>query len=231
MAENTLPEPILRNEKYLNAIAQNTASGGGGGKVVLAEKTITENGTYNAIDDEADGYNIVTVDVAGTITPADEGKVVYNGALVSQTSTTVSTEGTYDTTLNNEVVVDLPDKDGVTLILYDSNDDRVSFILYIVTNDNPSLKYGVGIIAPSNSAYGLPNTSGSLYTHIPLSTYFTGNINIELDGNSRTTTSRYTTILTIDVTNNRIDYTQSSDYSNVQAAWVGGTATNKVHNI
>lgn len=32
---------------------------------ILTEKTITENGTYNAADDDADGYSSVTVDVSG----------------------------------------------------------------------------------------------------------------------------------------------------------------------
>lgn len=40
-------------------------SGGGGGTPTLIEKTITENGTYNAADDNADGYSKVVVDVAG----------------------------------------------------------------------------------------------------------------------------------------------------------------------
>lgn len=39
---------------------------------------------------------------------ADEGKVVSSGTLVSQTSVTKTTNGTYDTTLNDEVVVAVP---------------------------------------------------------------------------------------------------------------------------
>ena len=35
------------------------------GPPTLIEKTITENGTYDASDDEADGYSSVTVDVSG----------------------------------------------------------------------------------------------------------------------------------------------------------------------
>ena len=42
------------------------ASGGGGGSTpTLITKTITENGTYSAEDDSADGYSEVTVDVSG----------------------------------------------------------------------------------------------------------------------------------------------------------------------
>lgn len=110
MAENnnTLPEPILREEKYLSAIANNTAGGGGGGKVVIAEKSITANGTYNASSDNANAYNPVTVNVANSYTAGDEGKVVSSGALVSQTSTTTTTNGILDTTLYNSVDVQVP---------------------------------------------------------------------------------------------------------------------------
>lgn len=41
-------------------------SGGGG---TLGTKTITQNGTYNATDDDLDGYSAVTVNVSGGITP------------------------------------------------------------------------------------------------------------------------------------------------------------------
>lgn len=40
-------------------------SGGGGGGVILTPKTITENGIYLPQDDGVDGYDAVTVDVAG----------------------------------------------------------------------------------------------------------------------------------------------------------------------
>jgi hypothetical protein len=40
--------------------------GGGGDSATLIEKSITENGVYNASDDNADGYSKVTVDVAGS---------------------------------------------------------------------------------------------------------------------------------------------------------------------
>lgn len=80
---------------------------GGGSSAVLGPKSVTQNGTYNAVSDELDGYSSVTVDVPNSYSAADEGKVVSSGALVSQTSTTKTQNGTYDTTLNNEVVVDV----------------------------------------------------------------------------------------------------------------------------
>lgn len=82
------------------------AGGGSGGEADLIDATFTSNGTYSHRDH--DGYDNVTVDVANSYTASDEGKVVSSGALVSQTSTNISSNGTYTTTTNNEVVVDVP---------------------------------------------------------------------------------------------------------------------------
>ena len=46
-----------------NLLEQLNLSGGGGGSAVLIDRTITSNGTFNAADDNADGYRSVTVDV------------------------------------------------------------------------------------------------------------------------------------------------------------------------
>lgn len=73
---------------------------------VLVEKEITENGDYDPLDDDADGYSAVSVDVPNSYAAEDEGKVVDGGELVSQTSRTISENGTFDTTLNDEVIVD-----------------------------------------------------------------------------------------------------------------------------
>ena len=73
----------------------------------LISKFITRNGTYIAANDGADGYSTVTVNVTPEFTAADEGKVVDNGALVAQTSRNIDANGTYDTTLNNSVSVNV----------------------------------------------------------------------------------------------------------------------------
>ena len=73
----------------------------------LVSKTITQNGEYDPEDDNADGYSDVTVNVPNSYAAEDEGKVVSSGALVAQTSTTVTENGTYDTTENDEVVVNV----------------------------------------------------------------------------------------------------------------------------
>lgn len=103
----------------------------------LITKNITANGNYSASSDSADGYSSVSVavpasavdtgtksissngthDVVGyasasvsvpnTYSAGDEGKVVSDGALVSQTSETYTTNDTYDTTLINSVTVNV----------------------------------------------------------------------------------------------------------------------------
>ena len=79
------------------------------GPPTLIEKSITENGTYNASDDEADGYSSVTVEVANSYSQADNGKVVSNQTLIAQTSypITVTENDTYDTTNYNSITVNV----------------------------------------------------------------------------------------------------------------------------
>lgn len=77
-------------------------------EVVLVSKSVTANGTYNPASDSADGYSGVSVNVPNTYTASDNGKVVVNQALTDQTSKSINSNGTHDTTANNSVVVDVP---------------------------------------------------------------------------------------------------------------------------
>ena len=83
---------------------------GGSSGATLIEKTITENGTYNAVDDDADGYSSVDVNVPNSYFAEDEGKVVSNGTLVSQlTHKSITTNRTgIDTTKYSSVDVNVP---------------------------------------------------------------------------------------------------------------------------
>jgi len=92
----------------LLAVSGVLGGSGGGGSAVLKTKSVTQNGEYNASSDNADGYSKVTVDVPNTYAAGDEGKVVSNGALVAQTSQTVTANGTYNTTTKNSVTVNVP---------------------------------------------------------------------------------------------------------------------------
>ena len=64
-------------------------------------KSITSNGN----NQDVVGYAAVNVNVPNTYSSGDEGKVVYNGELVSQASGSVNTNGTYDTTLISSFTV------------------------------------------------------------------------------------------------------------------------------
>lgn len=71
--------PIVTDSEWLQAAAVEIQNKDGGGKMevpdfasrianipsggTLIPKTITENGVYNASSDNADGYDVVTVDV------------------------------------------------------------------------------------------------------------------------------------------------------------------------
>lgn len=72
-----------------------------GDPLALVQKSVTENGTYNAVDDNADGYSSVTVDIEST---PSMNVQMYNGYDYSTTTTysatdvtlTVKKTGTYD---------------------------------------------------------------------------------------------------------------------------------------
>ena len=85
-------------------------SGGGGvdpESITLVTLNVSQNGTTNAPSGKA--YNKVVANVPNTYAASDEGKVVSNGSLVSQTAhAEVTQNGTIDTTLNNSVTVNVP---------------------------------------------------------------------------------------------------------------------------
>lgn len=68
--------------------------------------TIQENNTYLA--PLGTSYNEVIVEVPNVYEPSDEGKVIHNGELIEQTSEEITVNGTYDTTLINEISVNTP---------------------------------------------------------------------------------------------------------------------------
>ena len=75
---------------------------------VLETKSIVANGTYTPASGK-DGFSEVTVNVPNSYAAGDEGKVVSSGALVAQTAraSTITANGTYDTTNNNSVTVNV----------------------------------------------------------------------------------------------------------------------------
>lgn len=107
-------------------------------KTTLIEKSITENDTYNATDDSANGYSTVNVDVDNTYTADDEGKVVSNGELVAQTAypTEITENDTYDTTNYNSITVNVSSGGGgnatfATATEFNYADDYLSLLTNI----------------------------------------------------------------------------------------------------
>lgn len=108
---NTPDEPLTRMEQYLDYIAENGGGGVDPESITLTTLNVSQNGTTNAPSGKA--YNKVIANVPNTYAAGDEGKVVSNGSLVSQTAhAEVTQNGTIDTTLNNSVTVNVPQ--GVT---------------------------------------------------------------------------------------------------------------------
>lgn len=89
--------------------------GGGGSSVEVEPLSITANGTYTAETGKA--YSPVTANVPNSYAAGDEGKVVSNGALVSQTSDTATQNGTVDTTLINSLLVNVSGGGGTSNIV------------------------------------------------------------------------------------------------------------------
>ena len=91
---------------------QNQATGrrNGDGPSPAGNIDIEQNGVYDVTD-----YAQATVQVPNTYAAGDEGKVVSGGALVSQTGRTLTENGTYDTTENNSVIVNVPSSGGISI--------------------------------------------------------------------------------------------------------------------
>jgi len=129
---------------------------------------VTENGEYDAGEDAA--YNPVVVNVPNTYTEADEGKVVSNGALISQTTAQINTNGTHDTTLNDSVVVDVPNSytaedegkvvSGGALVAQTATEVTENGVYNTTTNDQVTVNVPIpeltSLSAPSNGTYAAP---------------------------------------------------------------------------
>ena len=109
---STLNEPIRKIGDYtdeinadisipLSSLEQNTID------ITTSLKPSSASFTYR-IGNTYMGFNEVNVNVPNTYAAGDEGKVVSDGALVSQTSSSTSSNGTVDTTLINSLNVDVP---------------------------------------------------------------------------------------------------------------------------
>lgn len=103
--------PIVA-DNFPSEIASIPTASGVSGTIPIS---ITNNGTTTH-DVAAYANASVQVNVPNTYGSGDNGKVVSGGALVSQTAITLTANGTYDSTLNNSVTVNVPAGQGVSRI-------------------------------------------------------------------------------------------------------------------
>ena len=136
-----------------------------GGSAVLEPLNVTANGDYTP-GSGVDGFDEVHVSVPNSYTASDEGKVVNNGTLISQTAraSQITHNGTYDTTLNNEVIVNVSGSQSNNVIW--SNDGTLG--AEIDTTNNRTIWYFRGFTKTSSdvpipSEMGL-SQSGLLYS-------------------------------------------------------------------
>jgi hypothetical protein len=131
-----------------------SGGGGGGGGSTLISKSINENGAYKAKDDNADGYSSVSVSVSNSYTTQDEGKVVSGGELVSQSSSSATSNGTVDTTLINSIEINVQNS-------YTPSDEGkvvVSSTLVQQTSDTTTQNGTVDTTTISSLTVNVPNT-------------------------------------------------------------------------
>lgn len=132
--------------------------------VPMTTKSITSNGTYNASSDSVKGYTQVSVAVPNTYAAGDEGKVVSSGALVAQTAyATITDNGTYDTTTNNSVVVDVGSDYDVTSVTADDTRYGVPQ-LFMQNTQNYTILYGIMYPSKSETIITIPNDFNMKFT-------------------------------------------------------------------
>lgn len=131
---------------------------------VFKDGTFTDNGVYDAQEDDCDGYKTVTVNVANSYEASDEGKVVSGGALVAQTETSATTNGVVDTTTISQVTVAVP---GVEFAA-----SPATFTV-LANIRNLSVEIPSGVTAIGNSAFY--NCSGLTSVEIPSGVTSIGN--------------------------------------------------------
>lgn len=109
------------------------------GDLSVISKSINTNGTYNPASDNADAFSGVVVDVPNTYSASDEGKVVISGTLETQGNLSVSSNGSYDTTLFSKVSVSIPGAILISKVIsengtYNALDDSADAYSQVVVN-------------------------------------------------------------------------------------------------
>lgn len=143
---------------YAMGKAAGGGGGGGGGDITVEPLSVTENDTYTAPSGKA--YSPVTVAVPNSYAASDEGKVVSNGALVAQTSDTVTANDTYDTTLINSLTVNVSGSGGYTVDQIASRSNIITGAITLNNSDNDIRRGAFSACKGITSVYA-PNITGA----------------------------------------------------------------------
>ena len=145
----------------------------GGGITPTGTKEITSNGT--GID--VASYAYADVAVPNSYSAGDEGKVVSNGALVAQTSDTVTTNDTYNTTLINSLTVNVSggSSDPVKYTRYQLTGNTT--IKQLLDSINYQVQSAMGLVIMIRASGTVAPTSGS-YTLNNFMYFFLNNIRV-----------------------------------------------------
>ena len=137
-------------------------SGGGG---VLISKNITENGTYYAVDDEADGYNAVTVNVPVNMEIVPYGTLVRDKYIRRNTGEEVtyaytdSTDfieidpDTYYYIFTGKLTAKRGDYDPTCNAYYDANKAYIAGFSFDTGSGNEDYRDGYFLEFPSTAKY------------------------------------------------------------------------------
>lgn len=171
----------------------------GGEQITIESLRVIDNGTYTAPSGTA--YSPVVVDNPNTFTLADEGKVIKDQKPTAQTARTVTENGTYDTTMNNSVVVNVDEApvlpntyDRLDYVIANGAAFRLTYaenkgdLFEIVTSAN-ALDSGYHTFFSVYNAYSL-TYNGSTLTSWQIDT-FSGDVSVVVD-------TVYRTIIEID---------------------------------
>lgn len=141
--------PSNKNTNNL-ATAINSISGGG---ATLITKTITENGTYNASDDDADGYSEVTVNVVPsseyivTLENLHDSSTDFQNIYINPSTGALVNYNGWDSTdfieIKGQIAVNFPTKEWQYCAVYDENKN---FIRNLTDGLNSSLTSNVKYI-------------------------------------------------------------------------------------
>ena len=142
--------------------SQVTVSVSGGTPTGTKNISITSNGTTT---EDVTNYATasITANVPNSYTSSDEGKVVSNGALVSQGSDTVTTNGTVDTTLINSLTVSVPSMGATNFVQGTFTTNSSSGVQSVTINYSGN---GYPIAACIYVDGGMRNTSNAFYNLI-----------------------------------------------------------------